>query len=198
MTPWWQDRRIVIAAAAVLVLGAGLFWLLRPAPEADVVSVPTPPPAVEREKLRAYEIFFPGADGRLHAETHELASSREPADNVARLVETLLAGPRGEQLWAPLPAGVSLGRTYLMADDEDAGDVTVILDLVTADGARPSTGSMNETLMLYSLVNTVLLNVKEADRMVLLWNGRQALRRPRRHHAAARRGGRPHRPPLIG
>ena len=176
MMPRPQDRRTLLAAAAVvLVLGAALFWLLRPAPDEEAAIVEPPPAAVvEVPELRPYQIYFPGADGRLHAETLELAPSQEPAASAARLVEALLAGPKEEGLWRPLPEGVSLGRTYLLAAAEDAAEVTVIVDLVTADGTRPSTGSKNELLMLYSLVNTVLLNVEEADRVVLLWNGRQA------------------------
>jgi len=174
MTPLWRDRRAVIAAAA-LALGAGLYWILRPPPDDETVAVDTPPPAgVEAPVLHAYQLYFPGADGLLHAETRELAPSPEPADNVARLVEALVAGPSGAGLWPPLPAGVSLGHAYVMGDvEDDAGDAIVVLDLVTADGTRPSTGSQSEMLMLYSLVNTVLLNVDEADRVVLLWNGRQ-------------------------
>lgn len=177
MTPPWQDRRIVAAAiAVVLALGIGLFWILRPAPEDEIAVVDTPPPlSVDAPELRPYQLYFPGADERLHAETRELAPRPEPTENVTQLVEALLAGPSDEGLWPPLPEGVTLGRAYLVADMEEAvDDVTVVLDLVTADGVRPSTGSMNELLMLYSLVNTVLLNVEEADRVVLLWNGRQS------------------------
>lgn len=177
MTPLWQDRRIVVAAAvAALALGAALFWLLRPPPDEEAAPVDVePPPSVDVPELRAYELYFPGADGRLHTETRELAPSPEPADNVTRLVQALIAGPSDKGLWPPLPEGVSLGRAYVVGDlEEDSDDVTVVLDLVTADGTRPSTGSKNEMLMLYSLVNTVLLNVEGAERVVLLWNGRQS------------------------
>ncbi len=79
-----------------------------------------------------------------------------------------MAGPSGNgELSPPLPEGITLGRSYVL------DDATVIVDLVSPDGAMITTGSRREMLMLYSLVNTVLLNVEEAERLVLLWDGRQ-------------------------
>lgn len=177
MTPPWTDRRVVVAAAAVAVVVAVLaFWLLGSG-EVEDASPPSPPPIVEGPELLELKVFFPGGDGLLHARVREVPPSADPTETISRLVEELLAGPQGGQaaaggatgdgLWPPFPAGVTLGGAYLMAD------ATVILDLVSADGTQPSTGSREELLMLYSLVDTVLLNVAEAERLVLLWNGGQ-------------------------
>lgn len=188
MTPPWTDRRVVVAAAAAAVaVAAAAFWLLR-AGEVEDVSPLAPPPIVEGPELLELKVFYPGEDGRLHAKIRELPPSAEPTETIARLVDELLAGPHGEHagasgdpgtpagasagrsedgLWPPFPPGVTLGRAYLM------DDATVILDLVSADGKQPSTGSREELLMLYSLVDTVLLNVDGAERLVLLWNGGQ-------------------------
>lgn len=169
MMPRWQDRRVVAVAVAagVLVVGAVLFWVLRSAPGDDaLVDVPAPPGA-GTEELRAYELYFPGADGRLHAEVRQLEKSPEPLANVTRLVEALLQGPNEQGLWPTLPEGVTLAGAYMTKND------TVVLDLASADGTRPSLGSKGELLQLYSLVNTVLLNVDEAERVMVLWNGHQ-------------------------
>ncbi|MEM7357123.1 MAG: hypothetical protein AAF657_40285, partial [Acidobacteriota bacterium] len=37
----------------------------------------------------------------------------------------------------------------------------------------PASGSAREMLTIYSLVNSVLLNFEEVERLVLLWNGGQ-------------------------
>ena len=170
----WKDRRLVITGSAVLLLVlAGTTFFLLPRPVKEAVAVDEPPAAEEDSpELREVQLYFPGDDGRLHATSRELAVSPQPTDNIARLVEALIAGPHGEHpredgLWPPFPAGIALGRTYLLAD------ATVILDLVSADRSELATGSKMEMLMLYSLVNTVLMNVDEAERVVVLWNGRQ-------------------------
>ena len=47
-------------------------------------------------------------------------------------------------------------------------------DLVSEDGSPPPAGgSTEERLRVYSLVNTLVLNVAEAKSAVLLWNGAQ-------------------------
>lgn len=188
----WKDPRLIItgSAALVLLLAVATFYFLpRQAEEAVAVEEPPPEVAGPAPEVREFRLYFPGDDGRLHAVARELAVSPDANENVAHLVEALLAGPHGEHaagpegeaegaagdatpepadgLWPPFPAGVSLGASYLMSD------ATVMLDLVSPDGSAPSTGSKMEMLMLYSLVNTVLSNVEEAKRVVVLWNGRQ-------------------------
>lgn len=197
MSPSSWDRRWFIAAALLVMAGATFYFLPRPAEEA--VEVDEAPVKIDDgpPERREFRLYFPGGDGRLHVQSRELAVSPETNDNVARLVEALLAGPHGEHapagtgdetdgtgtdskarpkdapaeppddLWPPFPAGVALGRTYLL------DDATVVLDLTSPDRGAPSTGSKAELLMLYSLVNTVLLNVEEAKRVVVLWNGQQ-------------------------
>ena len=166
----WTDRRVVAAggaAAAAVLIGAGLYGILRPTPRQQDPVIETPPERTGASQGSEVELYFPGQDGRLHAERHELQDATEPSKTIARLVESLLAGPRDASLAAPLPEGVSLGRAYLM------DDATVILDLTSPDGTKPATGSFGEMLMLYSIVNSVLLNVEEAERLVLLWDGQQ-------------------------
>ena len=197
-----RDRRVLVAGsmAAVLAVAAVVFFSWQRSSPEEVpppLGEPPPPEVTETPEIREFQIFFPGQDGLLHAMTRELTVSPEPTENITHLVETLLAGPHGENLaaaeltpksdntpeaeptpklpaaepedglWPPFAAGITLGQAYLL------DDATVILDLVSPEGARPSTGSRTEMLMLYSLVNTVLLNVEEAERLVLLWNGQQ-------------------------
>lgn len=150
------------------------------------------------ETAHEVALYFPGPDGRLHAERHALPRTEVPEAGITELVAALLAGPRADHLWPPLPAappvdaapaagqeaapltssqpvaegeelvsaeGVRLASVYLLANG------TVVLDLVK--GAPLAIGSDQEELSLYSLVNTILLNTPGAERMIVLWNGRQ-------------------------
>lgn len=113
-------------------------------------------------------LYFPGVGGRLYAERREIALEGSVAERIETLVGALLAGPHSDSMRPPLPEGVSLRKVYLL-DGEQA-----FLDLEsTAEAPLPASGSQREILTVYSLVNTVLLNVDEVDELVLLWNGRQ-------------------------
>jgi hypothetical protein len=138
----------------------------RGGPEEEAPAAPEAPP-LEPHLLSA-ELYFPGAGGRLYPEIRELAASDDPEQQVRSVVEALLAGPQGDGLVAPLPEGVEIALLHL-----DAGGV-VYLDLRSPDdGPPPPDGSSAELQRVYSLVNSILLNVEAARRVVLLWNGVQ-------------------------
>lgn len=206
-----KDRRVLLAVGGVVMLVAlgALVWWLRPTTTlGEGPEVAYPEPIIEESSdLRQVELYFPGEDGRLHGVARELPVSPDPAVNVLRMVEALLAGPHGEftpklapneegpkseedptgeppvvpieltdlnpadGLWPPLPANVQVGQAYIM--DGATGSPTVVVDLVVPEHAAPMSGARAEILMLYSLVNTVLLNTEDAERLVLLWNGQQ-------------------------
>lgn len=115
------------------------------------------------------ELYFPGEGGRLYVERREVPAGGDPEERIAALVEALIAGPGGASLRAPLPEGVTVREVDLIGG-------TVYLDLASPDGEPPpSTGSMREMLTVYSLINTVLLNVEGATRLAILWNSEQPL-----------------------
>jgi Sporulation and spore germination len=154
--PWWLGA--VVAALVAGGCGGG-----RPA--AETAPAPGLPPA---ELELPVDLYFPGADGLLYPERRELATSREAKEQVATVVAALLGGPETEGLVAPFPSGVELGGLYL------GGDGIAYVDLHAPDGAPPPpAGSTEEMQTVYSLVNSIALNVPEARRVVLLWNGTQ-------------------------
>jgi len=126
-------------------------------PEGEVLGLPV-------------DLYFPTLGGRLAVESRELAPADEPAERVRAVVEAVLAGPRADngRLVRPLPEDVELEGVYL-----GPGGVAY-LDLRTPEPREPpAVGSKEEMQILYSLVNSVALNVAEARRVVVLWNGRQ-------------------------
>ncbi len=168
-----RQRVLTIAIASVLavaVVAVLLHFVLRPAtttqlPPVEPVPVPVPE---EAEEPVTMDLYFPGDDGLLYPEPRELLPGADAEAVVTRLVEALLAGPEDPVLLPLLPAGTTVGRVHVM------DDATVFLDLEAGDGAPPPpTGSLGELLTVYGLVNSVVLNVEAAERVVLLWNGRQ-------------------------
>lgn len=122
----------------------------------------------ESVPLSPANLYFPDDSGNLSPEGAQVAA--EPAElRVRRLAEALIAGPQDPTgvLHAPLPkttrvAGVLIfdGIAYLDLHGEN-------------EGPPPAVGSMDEQMILYSLVDTVVLNTPGVERVVLLWNGSQ-------------------------
>ena len=160
--------RILVASIASLGALALLLWLFLDRDLDDVGSSTAPEKQETWLAGNAVTLLFPSAGGRLSEEIRELPAVIEPEVRIRQTVEALLAGPEQSGLYAPLPAGISLGSVFL------AGDGTAFLDLITGEGVgTPSWGSKQELLAVYSLVNTVLTNEPQARRVTLLWNGQQ-------------------------
>lgn len=116
------------------------------------------------------DLYFPTTGGLLAAETRELAPGGQPVDKTRAVVEALLEGPRSEDggRVRPLPEDIGLLGVYLGPDG------VAFVDLGTAEPREPpAMGSREEMQIVYSLVNSVTLNVAEVRRVVLLWNGNQ-------------------------
>ncbi len=170
-----MSRRSLWIAAAVLislVAVAILLWSKRGGEDGSGETDGVTSPAAEVESPAAEatvdaDLYFPGTGGRLVVERRAVPASDLVEEQIATLVETLIAGPQTSRLRSPLPAGVTVRKVYLV----DGG--TVFVDLESRQGSPPSSGSQREMLTVYSLVNTVLANAEAAERLVLLWNGQQ-------------------------
>lgn len=165
----------LLSVAALLAVGL-VVWTTIGAGEAergrgDEVApavVPADPPSEEGWTV---ELYFPAGDSLLHPESRELP---DPGGSIearaTALVAAVLEGPRRDGLVAPLPDGTELVGIFVGSNG------VVYVDLrSSAEGETPPAGSRRELLSLYSLVDSVLLNLPDADRMALLRDGRQPL-----------------------
>jgi hypothetical protein len=161
--PWLATAA---AVALVAVAAAAWWWLRQPAGEDGAAR---PGGGAGGEELRlAVELYFPGMGTTLERERRELAVADDPEEQLAALARALAEGPSRPGLAAPLPPGTGVRGVSL-----GEGGV-VYLDLVSEDGGPPpASGSTEERLRVYSLVNTLVLNVAEARSAVVLWNGTQ-------------------------
>lgn len=154
---------ISVAAVLLLIL---LIWLWPsggslPDPEAS-----TDPVQMVQEQ-RTVELFFPTAGTRLRSETRSITVRERPEADVRAIVELLLLGPDGTDLFRPLPEGIELVAVYLK-------DGVAYLDLHRPETVPPlAIGSNQERQAVFSLVNSVVTNVPDIGSVVLLWEGRQ-------------------------
>lgn len=173
----WAAWAVGLAVAIALAAGLWLFSIRRPsgaaaeAPEA-APFVPAASPAIAApaiaEEAWTARLYFPSANDLLLPQeapvTSALGARARASGVVAALLSVTPAAPR-----VPVfPSEVKLGKLLLLEDG------TVIVDLRTDPIAEPpQSGSTVEQLRIYAIVNSVLRNVEEAKRVVLLWNGVQ-------------------------
>lgn len=161
--------RVVLVAGAAIAALLLVGWLLwgghGTRPDTSTGSAPDIEPSGPEV---AITLYFPSlSDRRLHGEERSIPqASRE--ERVRAIVEALVSGPRSPMLVAPLPGEVELAGIFF-----SEGGV-VYLDLHQPGQERPPAfGSLQELLVVFSLVDSVVLNSPGVDSVVLLWNGIQ-------------------------
>ncbi len=147
------------AVALCLAVAVGACTRRTPAPQEAPSPAPTPVPS-------RIVLFFPGADGLLHAEAREVAEL--PAALVPRiriLVEELAFG--SQQGWAPVfPWPVAV----LGAFADEAHNAYVDLSPPPPGAVQ---GSAGEAALLYATISTVVANCPGLVRVQLLFDGNE-------------------------
>ena len=157
---------------ALLPALAGLLLLFgcggsEPEAEAPEQAAAETTQVVSTDGALQVKLFFPGQNALLHPEMREVEPATELSERVEAIVQLLLAGPESRVLRAPLPSGVGLLGVYV-----DAAAGVAWVDLSTGEEGIEG-GSKRELLSVYSLVDSIIENVEEIDRVGLLWNGNQ-------------------------
>lgn len=173
-----MSRRAAAIFILVLVAAVGGLFLLtrRPAsaPRArqrltflrvSPAAAPTPLAgrATPRETVRVTLFFADGVQGKLHPEERDIEKPAGPGAFLRALFEELTRGPTGPGLIGVIPQRIQLRNAFLMPGGE------VVLDL--AVDSSLSFGSAEELSIVASLVNTVLQNVANSQRVRILING---------------------------
>jgi spore germination protein GerM len=159
---------------------------------AEPPQAPAPPPAEEEsegeapsQSLSRYTVkaYFPAAGGNgLIGEYREIFQTVTPGDRAKQIVAELIAGPVNSRALPAVPEGTRLRQAYVL--DDGTAFLDFSSDLVEGMGG----GSMEELLTVYSIVDSVVLNVSEIRRVGILvegevietLNGHMDLRRPLR------------------
>lgn len=115
----------------------------------------------------AVTIYFPSASAEaLIGETREIFETASPGDRAKQIVGDLLSGPTGAEALPALPEGTTLRQLYVLDDGIAYADFSS--ELVSGFPG----GSTSELLAVYSLVNSIGLNVPEIRRVGVLVDGR--------------------------
>ncbi|MFZ1983149.1 MAG: GerMN domain-containing protein [Desulfatitalea sp.] len=162
-------KMIPVGVAVAVAIFAG-WWIARQlaeAPQAQV-SVSEQGPSAGPPAKRAVHLYFGDSQGR-----HLVAEQRvveQPADDIALarlLIELLIRGPNKEGQ-RTLPADAHLRALYV------TGTGTAYIDFEDDAFAGHPGGVGGELLSIYSMVNTLVLNVEKIRSVKFLIGGHEA------------------------
>jgi len=116
---------------------------------------------------RNVEIYYPSAvqDG-LVGEIHEIFNTAMPGDRAKQIIADLISGPENPDSLRALPPATRLRQVYVL--DSGVAYLDFSSDLTEGMGG----GSEEEILTVYSVVNSVAINIPEIRRIGILVNGR--------------------------
>jgi spore germination protein GerM len=114
-------------------------------------------------------LYFSDKDNSfLKAETRDLFQSDKSAEFGKNIVEALIEGPR-TGLMRTIPANTALKAFYITRDG------TAYVDMSDAIRDAHPGGVKSELFTIYSMVNSLTLNIPEIDAVKILINGKEAM-----------------------
>jgi spore germination protein GerM len=170
MSPY--HNRIVFKALGVLLAGCAMVMAMPTftvsAAEPDREDTPLAEGMSTPTQKSPVHLYFAGRNSYfLMAEQRVVLHPADPAGLAAAIVKALIKGPR-KGLLKTIPADTRLNALFITPDG------TCYIDLSEAVSRNHPGGSKSELLTIYSMVNSLVLNVPQIDRVQLLIDGNQA------------------------
>lgn len=166
-----RHNRTIIAAIGILFIGGTVCLYLQDANAQraqlngeDSFSRPAGP--VQSIKSAAHLYFADRDNYYLMSEQRVVSHSADSVDYARSLVEALIKGPQ-IPLVRTIAADTELRAIYIIPDG------TCYVDLSQAVEKKHPGGCNSELLTIYSVVNSLILNVPEIKRVKLLIDGKE-------------------------
>ena len=167
----------ILLLVTLAMLGGGYFYLqvlarrvnLENPPHRDASMLTRLSEAVLQSSSpsQGVTLCFPSYDqGKLLAETRPLALAAGDTNRIRQIVLALIEGPRSGSN-APLPPATTVRAVFLAADG------TAYLDLSSEAPSGPSLGVRGESLAIYSLVDSISINIPSVKRLKILIQGQE-------------------------
>jgi len=166
---------MVAAVSLIGMVGAGylLFVHFSEKNNSDSRLIPKmvsqkPAPGPEKSKKTVYLYFSDEKNSYLVPEERVLFVSEDPLEMGKTIINDLIQGPRGS-LGRTIPGDATLNAFYLSKDG------TAFVDFSDIIREKHPGGSQTELLTVYSIVNSIALNIPQVQRVKILIEGREAL-----------------------
>jgi spore germination protein GerM len=119
------------------------------------------------DSLVTYLYFADKDNTHLVAQERFLADHKEPAAYGRRIIQNLIKGPNGE-LMRTVPEDTGLRALYVTQDK------TAFVDLTEKVRDNHPGGVQSENNTIYSIVNSLVLNIPQIDKVKILIGGSEA------------------------
>jgi spore germination protein GerM len=160
-------RQMTVCAVCALAWFAGWVATGIAAGTNPDTSEKTPAVSTQAEKA-VIHIYFAAKDNSfLQAEERVIVSYSNAADLGRRIIEALIQGPRSD-LMRTIPAGTNLRAFFLTPGG------TAYVDLTEAVTENHPGGTQLEMMTVYSIVNSLILNIPEIESVKILIAGQEA------------------------
>ena len=151
---------IIVPFVLLAIVFGGLFWQKY----RQATILPDLPPAQQGDAaVRKVILFFADHEGKLVREARETERCNDSADCARSLLEELFSGPVGDYDDL-LPEWTSIRSVSLDA-------TTAIIDLDKLFPDNIPSGSSSEMLAVYSIVNTICVNLPEVSQVRIMIEG---------------------------
>jgi len=165
-------KRIIFRALGVFLAGYAVLLSMPTvslsAAEPDREDVTLPGGRSAPTQKSPIHLYFAGRNGNyLMAEQRVILHPDDPAGLADAIVKALIKGPQ-KGLLKTIPADTQLRALYITPDG------TCYVDLSEAVRKDHPGGSKSELLTIYSIVNSLVLNVSEIERVQILIDGNEA------------------------
>jgi len=164
-------KRIIFRAYGVFLAGCAVLmsipvayvWAAGP----DRENGPMPGGISAPTKTSPIHLYFADRNNNfLTAEQRAILHPDDPADLAHAIVDALIKGPQ-KSLVRTFPADTRLRALYIIPDG------TCYVDLSAAVRENHPGGSKSELLTIYSVVNSLVLNIPEIERVQILIDGNE-------------------------
>lgn len=166
----YRRSQLRLALSAALAVGVGATLLLwrwfggEPQGRLFRSQVTKPVPVHEAARRRA-QLYFSSIGGYLQPEERPIEAT-DPLAAAEALIAGLLHGPEGGELVSPIPKGTRLLHLFM------AEEGTAYVDFSSELSASHPGGVAAERVTLYAIVNTLVLNVREIERVQIMIEGK--------------------------
>ena len=156
----------VLLAGCIALMSIPAVSVLAAGPDGE--NVPVPGGRSAPTKKSPIHLYFAGRDSNyLMAEQRVIPHPDDPAGLADTIVKALIKGPQ-KGLLKTIPAETQLRALFITPDG------TCYVDLSEAVRKNHPGGSKSELLTIYSMVNSLVLNVPEIERVQILIAGNEA------------------------
>ncbi|MBT8349704.1 MAG: GerMN domain-containing protein [Deltaproteobacteria bacterium] len=165
-----NKKHLIIFSVFSILFGCFTFpsFLLLPAMSAEPDTSSVPVTVTHSEKTMMHLYFANKDNSFLIAEKKLLERFDDPAQMGKLIIESLIKGPK-EKLMRTISPDAGLRALFVTKDK------TAYVDLTQAAREKHPGGCKSEMITIYSIVNSLVLNIPEIDTVKILIDGRESM-----------------------